>query len=103
MAEHDLKVATEYFDAVARGDKCFEVRRDDRGFQKGDTLILRRFGKDSISGRHVYLSKSMWSCTRIEAETITATVSYILTGGQFGIEPGYVVIGLHNVKRDAAP
>ena len=24
------------------GEKCFEVRRDDRGFQKGDILVLKR-------------------------------------------------------------
>lgn len=36
MAEHHLKLDSHYFDAVASGDKNFEVRRDDRGFQKGD-------------------------------------------------------------------
>ena len=39
---HELKCLPVYFDAVKRGDKNFEVRRDDRGFQKGDTIKLMR-------------------------------------------------------------
>jgi hypothetical protein len=34
--EHDLKCLPDYFVALENGDKTFEVRRDDRGFQKGD-------------------------------------------------------------------
>lgn len=46
MVEHVLKTLPDYFDAVARGEKTFEVRRDDRGFQKGDILVLHRLGRD---------------------------------------------------------
>jgi hypothetical protein len=80
--EHELKTWSIYFDAVARGDKTFEVRRDDRGFQKGDILVLRRFD-------------SRYFC--FTGERLRKRISYILTGGQFGIEPGYVVMGLGDV------
>lgn len=91
--EHDLKLATEYFDAVANGDKSFEVRRDDRGFQKGDVLILRRFGKSWVTQQYSYL-KGTSGTYKTEADTALRRVTYVLTGGQFGIEPGYVVMGL---------
>ena len=37
---HDLKILPEYFVEVVRGNKTFEVRKDDRPFNVGDELIL---------------------------------------------------------------
>jgi Domain of unknown function (DUF3850) len=82
MKEHVLKTWADYWDAIERGEKPFEVRRDDRGFQKGDVLILRRMAK-SYSGAWVD-----------DTRELRRRVTYVLTGGQFGIEPGYVVLGL---------
>lgn len=39
--EHDLKILSPYFIAVEDGSKPFEVRRNDRNYQVGDTLLLR--------------------------------------------------------------
>lgn len=35
---HDLKLDIEFCDAVLNGDKSFELRINDRGFQKGDHI-----------------------------------------------------------------
>lgn len=78
---HELKTLSPYWEAVQRGEKTFEVRRDDRGFQKGDTLRLYR--TDSVS-------EIGWKCNR----WLDRRITYILTGGQLGIEPGFVVMGL---------
>jgi hypothetical protein len=43
MAEHFLKVQPPYMDALLDGTKTFEVRKNDRGYQKGDTLRLVAF------------------------------------------------------------
>lgn len=94
---HDLKVKSEYFDALASGDKCFEVRRDDRGFQKGDKLVLRRFGEEFVNKRTTYLQGNS-SATKQDADTYEAEVTYILTGGQFGLEPGFVCMGLKPIN-----
>ena len=37
---HQLKIDPEYFRAVASGDKTFEIRYNDRGYQKGDIVHL---------------------------------------------------------------
>lgn len=41
----DLKTWKEYFDDIVTGHKNFEVRKDDRGFKEGDTLILKEFDR----------------------------------------------------------
>ena len=100
MRTHILKVEHEYMDALKSGEKKFEVRRDDRGFQKGDRLILCRWGKCRSNGSSYgymnddgrVVSTSNWSYSAIDS--VERKITYILTGGQFGIEPGYVVLGL---------
>jgi len=82
---HTLKTLPQYWDAVARGDKTFDVRRDDRGFQKGDTVELVKIHAGT---RH---PETNYDGSR---KVITRRIRYILTGGQFGIEPGYVVLQL---------
>lgn len=54
--EHDLKIWPKYFNVVQRGDKSFEVRKNDRAFAVGDTLKLREWqptgmGKDRQRSR----------------------------------------------------
>lgn len=96
--EHILKCRPQYWRAVESGDKNFEVRRDDRGFQRGDILVLRRTRPESpysfelAAGAQPDPVSGKW----IEAQfhDLRRRITYVLTGGQFGIEPGYVVIGL---------
>lgn len=77
VVTHELKCRAAYFDAVEAGQKPFEVRRDDRGFQRGDRIRLKRCDDGNADATR-YLTK---------------TITYILTGGQFGIEDGFVVLG----------
>jgi hypothetical protein len=87
MVEHKLKCWPQYYDAIERGEKPFEVRRDDRGFQKGDVLLLQRTRSESP----YYVDYDGYGKVKKE---MRRTITYILTGGQFGIEHGYVVLGL---------
>ena len=81
MTTHRLKTWMPYFEDVASGAKPFEVRRDDRGFQLGDSVRL------------IEVSSTPGDLIRTGREA-EYEITYVLTGGQFGIEPGYVVLGL---------
>ena len=100
---HDLKTLPVYFDAVLRGDKTFEVRKNDRDFQTGDTLVLKEWDPDA-RGPETVSSGGLPQAPRMPGaytgREIMATASYILhdTWGQFGLERGYVVIGLTDVS-----
>lgn len=76
---HKLKTWPEYFEKVYSLDKLFEVRKNDRNFKVGDTLILEEYDANTktYSGRR-----------------IACQVTYILYGGSFGIEQGYCVMSL---------
>lgn len=87
---HYLKVLPAYWEPLLTGQKTFEVRRDDRGFQTGDLLSLRRWDPQ-------------YHCFTSSAQPINKRIKYILTGGQFGIEPGYVVMGLEDPILDPPP
>lgn len=79
---HNLKCLAPYYDAVLRGDKLFDVRKDDRSFQTGDTINLQRIENNPAEYVHF--------------PALICTVTYVLRGGQFGIEPGYVVLGIRH-------
>lgn len=41
MTIHDLKIRPGFFEAVAKGQKPFEIRKNDRDFKLDDVLLLR--------------------------------------------------------------
>lgn len=43
MKIHELKTVQPFFDQVAEGKKKFELRKNDRDFQRGDILVLREW------------------------------------------------------------
>ena len=77
MAKHELKTWSEYFQAVLNGSKTFEVRKNDRSFKVGDLLLLRE-----------------WDNIEYTGDTALFKITYILQGGNFGIEAGYCVLGI---------
>lgn len=79
---HELKTHPQYFRRLFEGSKNFEVRKNDRDFQIGDTLKLKEW--DPVTEQYT---------ERIEFRHVT----YILHGGQFGIELGYCVMSLTHV------
>jgi len=47
---HELKLYTEYFNAVISGEKTFEIRKNDRFFHKGDLLALNEHDGQCYTG-----------------------------------------------------
>lgn len=76
---HELKCWPEYFREVFLGHKTFEIRKNDRDFQIGDTIILNEYEPFT---------------KQYSGDKIARRVTYILEGGEFGIEKGYVVMAI---------
>lgn len=81
---HQVKCWPAYFQRVVSGEKPFEIRRDDRGYQRGDILLLAEWDPEG----------SPMGAGRYTGAEHRAEITWILTGGQFGLEPGYVAMGL---------
>jgi hypothetical protein len=90
VKHHILKCESTFWGDVADGHKAFEVRKDDRGYRVGDTLCLKNWRSDRQGYSHEF--------TGLQEKVVMAHVGYLLYGGQFGIEPDFVVLGLTNVR-----
>jgi hypothetical protein len=94
MATHELKIWPPYFEAVASGAKTFEIRKDDRGFKVGDVLVLRELDTPENAGAG-FCDFDMGP--RLTGREVRAVVTYVLPGGQFGLGPEYVAMGIRLV------
>ena len=75
MQHHHLKTNSEYFQAIERGEKKFELRKNDRNFQLHDLVTLIEVTDGIPTGRQL---------SPIE-------IKYILRGGHFGLPEGYCI------------
>lgn len=80
---HNLKLEIAFCTAVYHGNKNFEVRKNDRGFQKGDTI------------RFIPVENGLVTTHPIEQKRYEIT--YVLNG--WGIENGYVVFGIKELEE----
>jgi ASC-1-like (ASCH) protein len=78
MTTHKLKIRPEYYDAVASGEKCFEVRFNDRGYQKGDVLVLTWYDPLNYSPK--------------QNHPLVVEVVYVHSG--LGMADNFVVLGI---------
>lgn len=76
---HYLKILPQYYRAIEKGNKTFEVRFNDRNYQVGDILHLQEHFNDEYSGRE-----------------IQATVTYILDEPNYCKE-GYVILAIKDI------
>lgn len=84
---HKLKCIQPYFDDVRLGRKTFEVRKDDRNYQVGDRLDIFVGSEDIVDDGKYRPHVHLW-------------VNYKLSGGNFGIEEGYCVLGLTFIEPE---
>lgn len=71
---HELKILPEYFEAVVSGNKRFEIRKNDRNYQKGDILRLNEYQDGQYTG-----------------DVHVAEITYITDYAQ---QDGYIVLGI---------
>lgn len=89
MTTHELKVVQPYFNALMDGSKTFEVRRNDRGFQRGDELLLMEWAEP-------YFLFGMEFEGQLSGREVTKTVTYVYSDDpRFpALQHGYVILGL---------
>lgn len=75
---HELKTLPEYFEAIIKGEKLFEIRKNDRFFQVGDLLALNEFDVKNVS----YTGRSC-----------IVYIDYILNNEEF-CKSGFVVMSI---------
>lgn len=76
---HQLKTLPEYFEAVRKGDKTFELRENDRDFKVGDYLALNEWDGEKYTGRSQLVK-----------------VTYILDPNEvMTCEDGFAILGLN--------
>ena len=81
---HQIRLAKPYVDDVANGIKTFELRKNDRGYKKGDILEMMEFADGKNTGRMVKV-----------------LVTYILED-YTGIEDGYCIMATKLMKDGEA-
>ena len=102
MAEHELKTWPEFFNAVLDDRMTFQVRKNDRGFQADDTLILHKWDPSQRWPEgDMYMPGLVPGPVGydVDEEPIRVKVLYVLNG--MGIENGYVVMGIEREEKNA--
>lgn len=79
---HEIKLLVEFADAVFRGEKKFEVRKNDRGYQKGDRVRFRVVDAAGINVDH-------------PLNDCKYKITYVMSG--WGIKNDYVVFGITEI------
>lgn len=74
--EHEIKLAASYYEDVANGRKCFELRKNNRGYKVGDGLKMLEYKDGRYTGR------------KIEADIVYIMEEYS------GLEEGYCILGI---------
>ena len=82
---HHLKTETEYYQAVEKELKKFELRKNDRDFQVGDILELEYYNPNEP----IQLVYNYNPPLIIEVQ-----VKYIINGGKFGLDVDYCVMAI---------
>ncbi len=76
---HKIKICKQFADAIQSGDKNFEIRKNDRGYNKGDSVIFTVIDNDGCAIHH-------------EIDLYVYNITYVLNG--YGLKNGYVVFGI---------
>lgn len=83
MQVHELKISWRYADAVLSGDKPFEIRYNDRGFQKGDEVLFTVVNDYKIRTYH-------------PLDNVRFEITYLLHG--YGLEKDWCVFGIRQLE-----
>ena len=84
MVTHNLKIKQCFADPIVKGEKSFDIRFNDRGYQTGDEIKFQVV--DNITGEPIeehFIHK------------LTYRITYVLSG--WGLNNGYVALSIKQV------
>ena len=84
---HEIKILKQFADEIINGNKSFEIRKNDRGYQKGDFIKFRVIEKyeNIVLGVEHPLRDKLYEIT------------YVLSG--WGLKKDYVVLAIKERKE----
>lgn len=85
---HKLKLSKDFCDAVLDGIKTFEIRYNDRGYQKGD--FIKFIPVDSISSLATHWNHPI--------ENALFEITYVING--WGLKDDFVCLAIKLVNRN---
>ena len=85
---HNIKIKKTFVEPILKGEKTFEIRKNDRGYQKGDRI------------RFTVVDASLFESQKEQAyrqaiEQRVYEITYVLNG--WGLEPDFVAFGIREV------
>lgn len=80
---HLIKLNEKFVTPILNGEKTFEIRNNDRGYNKGDLIKFIVVDNNGIRTKYYPFSKAF------DVETKTYEITYVLSG--FHIDKDYVV------------
>lgn len=91
MAKHELKTDPDVFQAVWMEHKTYEIRFDDRDFEKADWLTLKETkytGEEMMKGSPLIYT----------GREVDVVVMHKLKG-MYGIKDGWCILSFHEMDR----
>lgn len=84
--KHEIKIREDYIEPILAKEKTFEVRENDRGYQKGDLVKFIPVNRQGITYHDLILEEK------------TYQITYVHSG--LGIKEGYVVFGIKELYHE---
>lgn len=87
MRLHEIKLQVGFADAILNGEKTFEIRKNDRGYQKGDQIRFTTVTSDDETGE-LYEAGH-------EIDDHLFEVTYVMSG--WGLREDFVAFGIRDI------
>lgn len=80
MRVHDLKILNDFADSIVAEDKTFEIRENNKGFQKGDFIKFQAIDTMGINNFSHLINNKLYEIT------------FVLSG--WGLKDGVVALAI---------
>lgn len=97
MRIHVLKTWSPFFEATRDGKKPWEIREDDRNYQEGDYLVLRRFVPTGLQGAGIRGAVDRHPAGKWGNEYVVMKVVWLEKANTARLWPGCAVMTLADV------